>query len=98
MDKKVIDFLNDYASAGRKPDLTFLLDLSPEEGFRRIVSREKEGFDRFENEKLDFHQKVRQAFLEAAKDEPERIHVINAAEDRDTIAQKIRQVTDDSLF
>ena len=98
MDKKVIDFLNDYASAGRKPDLTFLLDLSPEEGFRRIVSREKEGFDRFENEKLDFHQKVRQAFLEAAKDEPERIHVINAAEDRDTIAQKIRQVIDDALF
>ena len=98
MDKKVIDFLNDYASAGRKPDLTFLLDLPPEEGFRRIVSREKEGFDRFENEKLDFHHNVRQAFLEAAENEPERIHVIDGTLSRDEIAEKIRQVTDDTLF
>ena len=94
----VIDYLNNYASAGRKPDLTFLLDLSPEEGFKRISTREKEGFDRFENEKIDFHRQVRQAFLDNAKAEPQRIIVINSACDRDAIAEKIRQVINDSLF
>ena len=98
MDKAVIDYLNDYASNGRKPDLTFLLDLSPEEGFRRISTREKEGFDRFENEKMDFHRMVRQAFLEKAKAEPERIVVIDAACERDVIAEKIIQVVNVSLF
>ena len=98
MDKAVIDYLNDYASNGRKPDLTFLLDLSPEEGFRRISTREKEGFDRFENEKMDFHRMVRQAFLEKAKADPERIVVIDAACERDVIAEKIIQVVNVSLF
>lgn len=98
MDKAVIDYLNDYASAGRKPDLTFLLDLSPEEGFKRISAREKEGFDRFENEKMDFHNQVREAFLKNAKAEPKRIFVLNAECDRDTIAEQIKKVVNDSLF
>ena len=98
MDRSVIDYLNNFASAGRKPDLTFLLDLSPEEGFKRISTREKEGFDRFENEKMEFHRQVRQAFLDAAKADPDRIIVIDATLDRETIAQKIRQVIDDALF
>lgn len=98
MDTAVIDYLNDFASAGRKPDLTFLLDLAPEEGFKRIASREKEGFDRFENENMEFHRQVRQAFLDKAASEPARIHVLDATCDRDAIAEKIRQVTDDALF
>ena len=98
MPHNVIDYLNDYASAGRKPDLTFLLDLPPEVGFQRIVSREKEGFDRFENEKLDFHHRVRQAFLSIAEAEPERVCVIDATLDKEVIAQKIRQVIDVALF
>lgn len=98
MDIAVINYLNDFASAGRKPDLTFLLDLSPEDGFKRISTREKEGFDRFENEKIEFHRQVRRAFLDAADAEPHRIIVIDAMLDRETIAQKIRKVIDDTLF
>ncbi|MBR7130847.1 MAG: dTMP kinase [Lentisphaeria bacterium] len=94
----VIDYLNDFASAGRKPDLTILLDLSPEAGFARISSREPEGFDRFENEKLDFHRQVRQAFLDTAEAEPERFCVIDATLSKEEISEKIRQVIDAALF
>ena len=73
---KTIEFLNDFASASRKPDLTFLMDLPPETGFERIKKRESEGFDRFENENLDFHRAVRNAFLEAARKEPQRIKIM----------------------
>ena len=98
LDRSTIDELNMFAAAGRKPDLTFLMDLPPEEGFRRIASRKSEGFDRFENEKLEFHRKVRQSFLHLAEREPERFCVIDATLDRETIAQKIRQVIDVALF
>lgn len=95
---RTIDFLNDFASAGRKPDLTILMDLAPEDGFARIEKRESEGFDRFENEKLEFHRQVRQSFLDLAAREPERFCVVDAALDRESIAQKIRQVIDVALF
>lgn len=94
----VIDYLNDFASAGRKPDLTFLLDLPPETGFARISSRESEGYDRFENEKLEFHRQVRAAFIAAAEAEPERICVIDATLSELEIAEKIRQVVNVALF
>ena len=94
----VIDYLNDFASDGRKPDLTILLDLPPETGFARISSRESEGYDRFENEKLEFHRQVREAFLAAAAAEPERFCVIDATLSEIEIAEKIRQVVDVALF
>ncbi len=95
---KTIEFLNDFASASRKPDLTFLMDLPPETGFERIKKRESEGFDRFENENLDFHRAVRNAFLEAARKEPQRIKIIDATLDIDEISGIIRKVADDTLF
>ena len=94
----VIDYLNDFASDGRKPDLTILLDLPPETGFARISSRESEGYDRFENEKLEFHRQVREAFLAAAAAEPERFCIIDATLSEIEIAEKIRQVVDVALF
>ena len=62
------------------------------------MKRQSEGFYRFENEKLEFHRKVRQSFLHLAEREPERFCVIDATLDRETIAQKIRQVIDVALF
>lgn len=94
----VIATLNDFASASRTPDLTFLMDLPPEEGFRRISTRESEGFDRFENEQLDFHRQVREAFLKIASSEPERVKLIDATQDIDTISTIIRDLVNDTLF
>lgn len=94
----VIAYLNDFASAERKPDVTFLLDIPPETGFRRISGRDSEGFDRFENEQIEFHHRVRQAFLALAQAEPARFCVIDGTLDKDIIAEKIRQVIDVALF
>ena len=57
-----------------EPDITFLLDLSPEEGLRR--ARARADLDRFENEVLDFHHRVREAYLRCAKMHSHRVVVI----------------------
>ena len=53
------------ATGGLVPDLTILLDLDPEEGFRRL-GRQKRQLDRIENETLEFHRRVRTGYLELA--------------------------------
>ncbi len=73
--------LNEFATSGLKPDLTFLLDLSVEESRQRRQQRvfaigEKE--DRIEAEADQFHDRVRQSFLAQAKADPERWQVLNA--------------------
>jgi dTMP kinase len=60
--------------AGLVPDLTFLMDVSPEEGLRRAGKRG--ALDRFEKEDLTFHHRVRDAYLAIAKRE-ERVHVVD---------------------
>lgn len=71
--------LNDLATGGLKPTVTLLLDLPPEEGLRRGKKGE-EGIvkDRLEQEDLAFHHRVREGFLALARQEPERIKVIDA--------------------
>lgn len=66
--------LNDFATAGLKPDRTILLDLPAREGLARQAK-----VDRVSSEGLAFHEAVRQGFLEAAQMEPERFVVIDAS-------------------
>ncbi len=68
------------------PLLTFLFDLDIEEGFKRLKGKVK---DRFEGEDISFHKKVRCGFLEIAREEKERIILINAREKREEIFQKV---------
>jgi dTMP kinase len=71
--------LNRAATAGVKPDVTFLLDLDPEEGLSRLAAaRGEEAWDRIEREALEFHRRVREAYLEAARREQERFVLIDA--------------------
>ncbi|WP_125767574.1 dTMP kinase [Lapidilactobacillus wuchangensis] len=69
--------LNDFAIQGKLPDLTIYLDLPVEVGLQR-VQKLGQGFDRLEGQKLEFHQRVRQAYLQLAADHPERIKKIDA--------------------
>lgn len=71
----LIEFINMTSSQGVIPDLTFLLDVSPEIGIARAIKDAPA--DRFEKEKIEFHQKVREKYLEIAKGNPKRIKVIN---------------------
>ena len=91
MDTADIAFLNDFASSGLVPDLTFLLDISPENGFSRTRKRSETAgqFDRFEAEDIDFHRTVRSSFLKIAEQEPERVRIIDASRDQQSVHEDI---------
>jgi len=90
-----IKLINDYSSMGLKPDLTLLFDLPVEIGLQRATERDNRlkdsSFsDRFERESLNFHNKVRAAYLNILKSEPERFRLIDAARDVDTIQKEVQ--------
>jgi len=64
-----------FATGGLVPDLTFYLDLDPKIALARIAR----GKDRLEDERLEFHQKVREGYLNLARKHKDRIVVLNAA-------------------
>ncbi|RPJ13567.1 MAG: dTMP kinase [Desulfobacteraceae bacterium] len=77
-----------------KPDITFLLDLSPEAGlsraWRQIKEGERAGIEtRFEKEELAFHEKVRNGYLELASREPERFVIVDAGKDEENVSKDI---------
>jgi dTMP kinase len=69
------------------PDLTFVLDIPPVEGMKRGGRH-----DRMELEALSFHNRVRRGFLDLARKNPRRYHVIDARQDKKTVADQIREV------
>ena len=81
---------NELASGGLKPHLTILMDIDPEEGFRRM-SLSGRKLDRIEMEELSFHRRVRSGYLDLAGREPERFLVVDgmlAAEEQDSLILK----------
>ena len=78
-----------------KPDVTLLLDLSPQQGLERAWQQLNNGQraggeSRFENEALAFHEKVRAGYLELAKLEPQRFRTIDASRNADHVFAQIR--------
>ena len=83
--------LCNFASSNLKPDITFFLDIDPLIGLNRIAkSQEKKEGDRIEKERLDFHIKVRKAFLSFAKKEPSRFCTLDATLSTDQVFEKAR--------
>lgn len=83
MDTNELQRLNDQATGGLWPDVTFLLDLPSRTGLERAVRRNQaEGLTRaegrFEAENLAFHERIRQGFLDRAKLYPDRFRVLDA--------------------
>lgn len=79
--------LEDWVLQGFKPDLTLIFDVPPEVAAeRRGQAREA---DRFEKEARDFFQRVREAYLARARQEPERIRVIDANRTIEAIRQEL---------
>ena len=74
IDLKTIRDLNSFVTKGLMPDLTFLLDCPPETGLKRI----RGSLDRMESQSFAFHRRVRKGYLSMAKEEPDRIIVIDA--------------------
>lgn len=78
-----------------RPDLTLLLDVPVETGLARARGRDSE--DRFETESQRFLERVRQAYLERARHEPERFAVIDASASEDAVWNSIRIVLETRL-
>jgi len=79
--------INLFATENTWPDLTLLFDLPPEEGLKRISSNSNREVNRLDLEKLEFHHKVRNSFLELAKRFPDRYVIIDASQSRDEVAK-----------
>ena len=98
IDPRLVDLLNQIASKGVRPDLTFLLDCPSDMGLRRAVRRDRQKRsnlqDRFEREKIQFHRRVRKGYLSLAKEEPHRIKVIDTREGEQKVFEKIRRMVD----
>ena len=77
------------------PDVTFLLDIDPEKGLRR--AQERGGELRFESKTLAYHRTLRNAFLDFAAQEPDRIFVIDADRDVQAVSADILAVLDERL-
>ncbi len=81
-----VELINSFATEGLLPDITFLLDLPPEDGFLR---KQGTASDRMEGAGMEFHRRVRDTFLELAGREGERIVVLDAREPVEKIAEQI---------
>jgi dTMP kinase len=69
--------MNRFATGGLVPDLTILLDVPVEESFRRLAARSAQS-DRIERAAREFHERLRNGYLELAAAEPTRFHVLNS--------------------
>lgn len=92
----LVRYINMISSKGTVPDLTIMLDVSPEIGLKRAT--QNGAADRFEKEAIDFHRRVRDKYLEIARENPERIKVINTDEKGiEEIQNLVREFVDEKL-
>jgi len=99
VDAKLIRGLERVTVGAAMPALTFLLDVPATVGLARAKSRRGEGTaDRFEAEPVDFHEKLRQAFLALAAKEPNRIVVIDGRAPREVVAERIWEAVERRLL
>ena len=89
LDKQKFAELEQWVHGHLQPDLTFLFDLSPSVAGQRIAAQGRD-LDRFEQERADFHVRVRQAYLERAAAAPQRIRVINADQPLEDIKKQVK--------
>ena len=94
VDGKLIRGLESLALNGHAPDLTFVLDMDPVVAFNRVNARELEpaltqSGDRFEKEDLDWHRRLRQAFLDIAAQNQDRCVVLPANQSEDALESEV---------
>jgi len=88
--------MNQAASGGLKPNLTLLFDVPVEVGLRRAAGRGR-GKDRMEREKIRFHQKVRQVFLQLARKEKRRFIVLDGRKSQKEVYQDMIEEMNERL-
>ncbi len=84
-----IDTLREFSLGSLAPDKTFLLDIHLDISMDRVTQRGCK--DRFEEENVNFYKKVRQGYLDIARQNTARICVIDGNQSKESIAAEIRQ-------
>jgi len=90
IDFKYIEMLEHWLIQAIQPDVTLLLDAPPEIGLMRAKNRGVH--DRIEQEKIDFFERARAAYLERARREPKRFHIIDATLPIKTIELQLKKI------
>jgi len=98
---EMIRALDRIVTAGMRPDLTLLFDIDATRGIRRAhgrnASRGLEAEARFENEQLEFHERVRQGYLALLGQEPDRIRIVDATPPPEDVHRSVRRIVDELL-
>ncbi len=88
LDLEQIHRLNKIATSGLKPDLTIVLDVDVETSQKRVGTEK----DRMESAGIEFFERVRKGFLEIAKQEPERVKVVDSTQSIEEIHKQILEL------
>jgi len=91
VDQERIQQLADWTLKDLLPTLTLLFDLPVELGLKRVIER-NEAIDRFEQEKVTFFEQIRASYLESARQNPERIKVVDASVSIPEIQQQLTKL------
>ena len=97
LDIDAIDWLNEFATDGLKPDLTLYFDIEVEEGLARIAANSDREINRLDMEGLDLHRKVRQGYLSLLEKEVDRIVKIDASLPLDQVIANTQQLLFDRM-
>lgn len=90
VDRDRILVLEDWVHGRLQPDLTILFDVPLAVAQARMAGSRQ--LDRFEREQADFHERVRQSYLERARANPARIRVVDAAQSIDDIRAMVEDI------
>ena len=89
--------INLFATEDTYPDLTLLFDIEPSKGLERIAKNKNREVNRLDLEKLDFHNKVRETFLELSKKYKDRYVVIDASKSFDEVVNIAYKIIKEKL-
>jgi dTMP kinase len=89
LDKKMIDSFSKNLNLPN-PDLTLLFDVPVEISLSRVKARGE--LDRFEQEKLDFHNRIREAYLGLAEQNVNRIQIIDSSQEIELMLKSVEQI------
>jgi dTMP kinase len=99
VDPKLLRAMERVTIGDLKPDLTFILDVPVAVGLQRAIKRRGAAVaDRFEEEGLAFHEKLRDAYRQIAADDPQRCVIIDANADPKTVGARIWKALREHLF
>lgn len=92
LDKDIITRLNDFATDGRKPDLTLYFDVESEIGLARIAKNAEREVNRLDLEKLDMHKRVREGYLALAEQEKRIVTIDASRELADVVSETLHTI------